>query len=116
MVCGRRRERFPDRSIYNRLCDIEWDTPIGRANACGGDAMIRADAFAQVDGYRADLIAGEEPELCLRLRDSRLANLAIGPGNDRPRRRYDTFQPMVASDRPQRLRICASIVSSRKNA
>jgi glycosyltransferase involved in cell wall biosynthesis len=68
VVCGRRRERFPDSSIYNKLCDIEWDTPIGRTNGCGGDAMIRADAIAQVHGYRTDLIAGEEPELCLRLR------------------------------------------------
>src|SRR5690606_15274149 len=24
-VCGRRRERFPEKSIYNQLCDIEWD-------------------------------------------------------------------------------------------
>jgi len=68
VVCGRRRERFPSRSIYNRLCDIEWDTPVGKTKACGGDALIRADAFEQVGGYRDDLIAGEEPELCLRLR------------------------------------------------
>ena len=26
-VCGRRRERYPTASIYNQLCDIEWDTP-----------------------------------------------------------------------------------------
>lgn len=68
VVCGRRRERFPQRSIYNLLCDLEWDTPIGEAKACGGDALIRADAFAAVSGFRADLIAGEEPELCVRLR------------------------------------------------
>jgi len=68
VVCGRRRERFPNRSIYNRLCDLEWDTPIGQAKACGGDALMRADAFEQVAGYRDKLIAGEEPELCLRLR------------------------------------------------
>ena len=37
VVCGRRRERFPEQSIYNRLCDMEWDTPIGEAKACGGD-------------------------------------------------------------------------------
>lgn len=67
-VCGRRRERFPERSIYNRLCDAEWDTPIGEALACGGDVLMRRDAVQQVGGYRADLIAGEEPELCLRLR------------------------------------------------
>ncbi len=70
VVCGRRRERFPQQSIYNLLCDLEWDTPIGEAKACGGDALMRADAFAAVNGFRADLIAGEEPELCVRLRDA----------------------------------------------
>lgn len=69
VVCGRRRERFPDRSVYNRLCDIEWDTPPGLAQACGGDALMRADAFISACGFRADLIAGEEPELCVRLRE-----------------------------------------------
>lgn len=68
VVCGRRRERFPQHSVYNLLCDLEWDTPIGEAKACGGDALMRADAFAAVSGYRASLIAGEEPELCVRLR------------------------------------------------
>jgi len=68
VACGRRRERYPDRSVYNMLCDIEWDTPVGEAKACGGDALMRAEAFEAVGGFRADLIAGEEPELCVRLR------------------------------------------------
>jgi GT2 family glycosyltransferase len=68
VVCGRRRERYPERSIYNRMCDVEWNTPVGDALSCGGDAMMRAKALAQVGGYRDSLIAGEEPELCLRLR------------------------------------------------
>jgi glycosyltransferase involved in cell wall biosynthesis len=68
VVCGRRRERFPEKTIYNRLCDLEWDTPIGEATACGGDAMMRVSAFKQVRGYNPTLIAGEEPELCVRLR------------------------------------------------
>lgn len=68
VVCGRRRERFPQASIYNLLCDLEWDTPTGEARACGGDALMRADALGAVGGYRAGLIAGEEPELCVRLR------------------------------------------------
>ena len=67
VICGRRRERFPDASVYNRLCDREWDTPVGRATACGGDALMRLPALRAVGGYREDLIAGEEPELCLRL-------------------------------------------------
>lgn len=68
VVCGRRRERYPDASLYNRLCDMEWDTPIGEAEACGGDAMMRVDAFRAVGGFSDDLIAGEEPELCVRIR------------------------------------------------
>lgn len=69
-VCGRRRERFPEKTVYNLLCDLEWDTPIGEAKACGGDALMRVDAFENVHGFRPDLIAGEEPELCVRLRAS----------------------------------------------
>ncbi len=67
-VCGRRRERAPENSLYNRLCDLEWNTPVGEAAACGGDALFRIAALAQVDGFDARLIAGEEPELCARLR------------------------------------------------
>ncbi len=67
-VCGRRRERYPERSIYNQLCDVEWASPIGEAKSCGGDVMMRAAALQAVGGYRDSLIAGEEPELCVRLR------------------------------------------------
>jgi GT2 family glycosyltransferase len=68
VVCGRRRERFPEASIYNELCDIEWDTPVGPARACGGDAMMRAQNLEAVGGFNPRMIAGEEPELCVRLR------------------------------------------------
>jgi glycosyltransferase involved in cell wall biosynthesis len=67
-ICGRRRERYPDRSIYNWLCDREWEGAAGEVRSCGGDVMIRTSALATVGGYREDMIAGEEPELCFRLR------------------------------------------------
>ncbi len=70
VVCGKRQEEFPHNSIYNRLCDIEWDTPIGETKACGGDAMMRVSAFKSVGGFNPSLIAGEEPELCVRLRQA----------------------------------------------
>jgi GT2 family glycosyltransferase len=70
VVCGRRREVHPEASVWNRLCDAEWDTPPGQAKACGGDALMRVAALAEVGGYDPDLIAGEEPELCVRLRQS----------------------------------------------
>jgi GT2 family glycosyltransferase len=69
IVCGRRRERDPTASIYNRILDDEWNTPIGEATACGGDALVRVEAFEKVGGFRPWLMAGEEPELCVRLRE-----------------------------------------------
>ena len=68
MVAGRLRERFPEASLWNRLADAEWDTPVGEIDAVGGIAVLRCSAVAAVGGYRESLIAGEEPELCLRLR------------------------------------------------
>ena len=68
VACGRRRERFPEASVYNRLCDREWDTPVGQAKACGGDALMRVAAVEEIGGFDPGLIAGEEPDLCLRLR------------------------------------------------
>jgi len=70
VACGRRRERHPETSLYNALVDDEWDTPVGQAKACGGDALMRLSALREVGGYRETLIAGEEPELCLRLRQA----------------------------------------------
>lgn len=70
VVCGRRRERYPEASLWNRLTDAEWDTPVGEAKACGGDALIRRAALAEVDGYPDHMIAGEEPEMCFRMRQA----------------------------------------------
>lgn len=66
-VFGRRRERFPEASLYNALCDDEWNVPVGLVEACGGDVLFRLSALSAVGGYNDDLIAGEEPDLCLRL-------------------------------------------------
>lgn len=67
-VAGRLRERDVEASVYNRLCDVEWDGPAGDVDFVGGIAMYRASAFAAAAGFDPALIAGEEPELCLRLR------------------------------------------------
>jgi GT2 family glycosyltransferase len=68
VVSGRLREKYAAKSIYNALCDIEWEAPAGAVKECGGIAMMRASAFDRAGGFRIDLIAGEEPELCVRLR------------------------------------------------
>lgn len=67
-VSGTLRERHPDTSIYNWLCDQEWNGPTGEVRSFAGNVMIRSDALAAVGGYRDDVIAAEEDELCVRLR------------------------------------------------
>jgi GT2 family glycosyltransferase len=68
VACGRRRERFPEASPYNQLADMEWNTAIGESHACGGDALMRAEVVRDIAGYDERLIAGEDPELCMRIR------------------------------------------------
>lgn len=69
VVCGQRKEIQPEASVFNTLCDIEWNTPVGQASASGGDFLARVDAFQQVSGFNPSVIAGEEPEMCFRLRE-----------------------------------------------
>lgn len=68
VVAGRLRERFPNATVYNMLCDIEWAAPSGETRMCGGVAMMRVQSFMRVKGFNSGLICGEEPELCSRLR------------------------------------------------
>lgn len=68
VVCGFRRERFPEKSVYNTLIDLEWQGSVGDISACGGDAMYRTEIFQNSGGFNETMIAGEEPELCLRIR------------------------------------------------
>lgn len=69
-VAGRRRELYPETSVFNRLCDMEWNTPVGYAAAVGGDALYRRHAFVEAGGFDPAFICGEEPELCFRLRQA----------------------------------------------
>jgi glycosyltransferase involved in cell wall biosynthesis len=68
VVVGHLRERHPEATVWNRLCDLEWRGPLGEISACGGNMLARVGPLARLGGFREDLIAGEEPELCLRLR------------------------------------------------
>jgi GT2 family glycosyltransferase len=68
IVAGHVRERSPEASIYNKICDIEWDGPTGEVPACGGIAMMRLRAFQEVGGFDPSVLAAEDDEICLRLR------------------------------------------------
>lgn len=67
-VFGRIRERHPERSIYNALCDDEWNTPVGISAGCGGIALYRVSALREVRFFNPRMIAGEDTELSMRLR------------------------------------------------
>ena len=68
VVTGRCRERRPNATIYNRLCDMEWDGPTGEIQATGGIFLTRTATFRTSGGFNPSLIAGEEPEFCIRVR------------------------------------------------
>ncbi len=70
VVWGRRRERYPEKTVYNRLCDVgwKWNWLYGEVDTCGGDALMRGAALLEIGGFNPVLVAGEERELCYRLR------------------------------------------------
>ena len=67
-VWGHRREREPRQSIYTRVLDLDWIFAPGRTEYFGGDVLIKRQALASVGGFDDRILAGEEPELCRRLR------------------------------------------------
>jgi acetyltransferase-like isoleucine patch superfamily enzyme/glycosyltransferase involved in cell wall biosynthesis len=67
-VWGHRRESKPAQSVYTRVLDLDWVYPAGRSLYFGGDVLVRRTALSEVDGFDPGLKAGEEPELCARLR------------------------------------------------
>jgi GT2 family glycosyltransferase len=70
IVTGHLSERHPEASIYNRLCAIEWRGPAGKIenmNGLGGIMLARVSALREVGGFNEQAIAGEEPDLGVRL-------------------------------------------------
>jgi len=85
VVFGNRREIAPEASIYNRLLDRDWIMPVGTVDFCGGDALMRREALESVGGFDERLIAGEEPEMCRRIRALGFSILHV----DRPMTGHD---------------------------
>lgn len=68
-VCGRRREARVRDSFWSRVIDIDWDIAPGDVPYFGGDSLVRVAALHDAGGWPVELIAGEEPDLCFRMRD-----------------------------------------------
>lgn len=68
-VNGRLAEQHPERSIYNRLCEIEWNqAEAGEIESFGGNVMIRVSGLREAGGWNPAVIAAEDDELAIRLR------------------------------------------------
>jgi GT2 family glycosyltransferase len=68
IVCGHVRELHPEATIYNTLCDLEWQQAPGEIRSSGGRFLVRSEVFRAVGGFRADVIAAEDDEFCIRVR------------------------------------------------
>ena len=68
IVSGHVRERYPQASIYQQVLNLDWIAQAGISETCGGIALMRRDVLEQVNGFNSELIAGEEPEMCQRIR------------------------------------------------
>jgi GT2 family glycosyltransferase len=68
VVRGHLRELYPRASIYNELCDLEWQQTPGEIRASGGIFLARSQVFSLVGGFRPEVIAAEDDEFCVRVR------------------------------------------------
>jgi glycosyltransferase involved in cell wall biosynthesis len=79
VVWGQRREIHPEASVYNQVCDLDWIARPGYSLFCGGDSLMRREFLERTNGFDPELIAGEEPDLCRRIRalGGKILHLAI---------------------------------------
>jgi glycosyltransferase involved in cell wall biosynthesis len=77
VICGRLHEKYRNQSVYMRLCDMDWYRQPGFIDACGGIATYRREIFQHLNGFNETLIAGEEPELCQRIKQNGYSILCL---------------------------------------
>ncbi len=68
IVTGWRREEDPGRNLFHGLLEQEWHGAPGEIAACGGDMMVRAEAYLAAGGFDASLVSSEDEEFVWRLR------------------------------------------------
>lgn len=70
VVIGPLQERQPEASVYNRLCALEWRSAPGdlkNHGALGGIMLVRGEVFEALKGFNAQVIAGEDSEMGVRV-------------------------------------------------
>lgn len=68
-IYGLTKEQFPGRNWFHFVADLEWTPPEARAKFFGGDVLIKRSILEETEGYDEHLVAGEEPELSVRIRN-----------------------------------------------
>jgi glycosyltransferase involved in cell wall biosynthesis len=68
VVAGHLGERQAGRSVFHLLAALEWRRTPGPIEATGGTFMARAGVFAEAGGFDGNVPAGEEADLCMRIR------------------------------------------------
>lgn len=76
-VAGVLNERFPQRNVFHRMANLEWNlhdakngwtTSDSEAKSFGGNVLILKEALQAANGYDESLPAGEDPDLSYRIR------------------------------------------------
>ena len=78
-VTGRRKELFPEESIYNKLIDLSWqNAPSGYVDIPGTGGLFKKAILEEVGPFDTNLKAGGEIELGYRIRRKGYKILNIG--------------------------------------
>ena len=70
-VIGHLHEKNENLTPYNKLCALEWRSPVGRITdygGFGGISIIRRDVLDSLNGFNPEVIAGEDSELGVRMK------------------------------------------------
>jgi len=74
-VFGQVEEVAPTATIYNFWAHHDWYVRPGPAEYCGGIALFRKEVLSKASGFDESLVAGEEPDLCYRIRRDQDMNI-----------------------------------------
>ena len=86
VVFGRLRERRKEDRFFSRMMEFDRFNPQpGPVPHCAGIALVRRSALELTNGFDPGLIACEEPDLCVRLRERDLVILRV----DNPMAEHD---------------------------
>ena len=105
-VWGHRREMNPERSVFNRVLDLDWIYPPGFTEFFGGDVLVRRAALVETGGFDDGLIAGKRSRAVPSHQGSRIQDTPYRRADDFARPRHQTLEPVFEACRKSRSRLC----------